>query len=186
MNSHKSFPLVETERLLLREILLEDAADLFGYYNDRLVTQYLDWFGPSSVDHAKDIITNWSNQFQQGTFMRWGITLKEDKKVIGTILLAPVRGPFEWKLPLVIGYELSREYWNQGIMSEAVQAAIAFAFDELGNHRVCAEVFPENTASLRILKRLGFQEEGLLKKHLWHEGTKTWHDVITLAVLKNS
>jgi len=184
MSSQKSFPILETERLILREILLSDADDLYAYYNDRLVTQYLDWFGPSSVDHAKEIITRWSNQFQDDSFMRWGITFKEEGKVIGTVLLVPVRGPFEWKLPLVIGYELSREYWNQGIMSEALQAVNAFAFEEMGNHRICAEVFPENTASITILKRLGYQEEGYLKKHVWHEGTKIWHDVMTLAILK--
>lgn len=184
MSSQQAFPTLQTDRLILREILLEDATDLFNYYNDREVTQYLDWFGPSSVDHARDIISNWNEQFQQNTFMRWGITLKGANKIIGTIPMNPVRGPFEWKLPMTIGYELSREYWNQGIMTEALQAIIPYIFNTLNNHRICAEVFPENTASLHILKKLGFEKEGYLVKHLWHDGTKTWHDVIMQTLMR--
>lgn len=184
MSSHKTFPRLETDRLILREITPEDSSDLFSYYNDRQVTQYLDWFGPSSVEHAIEIINNWTTQYQQSTFMRWGITLKSENRIIGTIPMGPVRGPFEWKLPICIGYELSRSYWNQGIMTEALQAVIAYIFEVLGNHRIFAEVFPENIASLKVLSKLGFQEEGLLRKHLWHEGHETWNDVITLALLK--
>lgn len=179
-----SFPEMETERLLLREIGLEDAEDLFAYYNDRLVTQYLDWYGPSSVEHAQELITRWCDQFAEGCYLRWGISLKGDKRIIGTVSIAPVRGPFEWKLPVCLGYELSRSYWNQRIMSEAVEAVMGYVFAQMGHHRMIAEVYPENGASLTLLTRLGFKQEGVLKKHLWHEGTSTWHDVITLAALR--
>lgn len=184
--AHKAFPILHTERLVLREITTTDTADLFNYYNDRQLTQYLDWFGPRSVMHAEEMILNWAESFQHSTFMRWGITLKGENRVIGTVLLQPVRGPFEWKLPLVTGYELSREYWNQGIMTEAVQAVITYAFETLGNHRITAEVFPANGASRAILKKFGFEQEGVLKQHLWHEGYETWNDVMTFGLLKDN
>ncbi|MGC5327402.1 GNAT family N-acetyltransferase [Brevibacillus sp. SYSU BS000544] len=180
----KQFPTIETERLVLREISVDDASDLYAYYSDREVTKYLDWFGPESEEHAVKIINYWSEQFQEDTFMRFGITLKGENKIIGTIPINPVRGPFRWRLPVVLGYELSQDYWNQGIMTEALKAVITYTFETLGNHRMIAEVIPENTASLKVLEKLGFQQEGLLRQHLWHDGTKTWHDVITLALLK--
>ncbi|QQX26907.1 GNAT family N-acetyltransferase [Heyndrickxia sporothermodurans] len=180
----KKFPSIETERLILRELTVEDAHNLYSYYSDREISKYLDWFGPQSEEQAIKMIRYWAKQYQEGTFMRFGIALKTDNKIIGTIPINPVRGTFEWKLPIVIGYELSRVYWNQGLMTEALKAVITYVFEELNNHRIIAEVFPENQASLKVLEKLGFQEEGLLKQHLYHEGTKTWHDVITLALLK--
>ncbi|MGO0061503.1 GNAT family N-acetyltransferase [Brevibacillus fluminis] len=184
MSSLKSFPTLETQRLRLREMTEHDAADLFGYYSDREVTKYLDWFGPSSEEAAKRMIASWNEGFQEDRLIRWGITLKSDDIVIGTIIINPVRGPFRWKLPIVIGYELAQAYWNQGIMTEALRAVISYIFDGLRNHRICAEVFLENGASERILKKLGFQEEGIMRQHLWHEGYETWHDVKALALLK--
>lgn len=69
-------------------------------------------------------------------------------------------------------------------MTEALRVVIDFAFRQLGQHRIQAEVFPENTASLRVLDKLGFQEEGLLRQHLYHQGTKEFNDVKLLAKLK--
>jgi ribosomal-protein-alanine N-acetyltransferase len=83
-----------------------------------------------------------------------------------------------------VGFDLSREYWNKKIMTEALQAVIAFGFEKLGSHRIQAEVFPENTASLNLLKKMGFQIEGLLKQYLYHEGSQVFHDVLLLALLK--
>lgn len=180
----KQFPIIETEHLILREISPNDAGDLFAYYSDREVSKYLDWFGPESEEHALKIINYWKEQFHEDTFMRFGITVKGENKIIGTIPINPVRGPFRWKLPIVVGYELSRDYWNKGIMTEALEAVITYIFGTLDNHRIIAEVLPENVASLKVLEKLGFQEEGFLRQHLWHDGTKTWHDVITLALLK--
>lgn len=180
----REFPSIETQRLILRELSVEDAFDFFSYYSDREISKYLDWYGPQSEEQAIKMIRYWEKQFQEGTFMRFGMASKTDNKIIGTIPINPVRGPFEWKLPIVIGYELSRDYWNQGLMTEALKAVITYVFEGLNNHRIIAEVFPENLASLKVLEKLGFQKEGLLKQHLYHEGTKTWHDVITLALLK--
>lgn len=181
---HKAFPEFLTQRLILREITRQDAHDLYEYYHDREVTKYLDWFGPHSATHAEEIINRWADGFHEDVFMRWGIALKGENKIIGTILLHPVRGPFEWKLPLVTGYELSRHYWNRGIMTEALEAILGYAFGSLGNHRVTAEVFLENKTSLRLLEKLGFQQEGLLRQHIWHEGYETWNDCYTLARLR--
>lgn len=181
----KIFPTIQTDRLILREMTVDDASDMYAYYSDREVSKYLDWFGPGSEEQAKNMITYWNKSYQESTFMRFGIALQGDNKIIGTIPINPVRGRFEWKLPIVLGYDLSREYWNQGIMTEALNAVIPYIFETLDNHRIIAEVIPENISSLKVLEKLGFEKEGYLRQHFYHEGYKTWHDVITLALLKN-
>ena len=124
--SLRQFPTLETERLILRQMTDQDASDLFAYYSNRDVSKYLDWFGPESEEHAKKLIAYWCEQYQEDTFMRFGIALKDDNKIIGTIPINPVRGPFRWMLPIVLGYDLSRDYWNQGIMTEALEAVIGY------------------------------------------------------------
>ncbi|WP_139487911.1 GNAT family N-acetyltransferase [Brevibacillus dissolubilis] len=185
MTIERIFPTLETERFILREMTAEDAADLYSYYNDPELTKFLDWFGPSSVEHAEELIAYWRQQFEEDTFMRFGIASKEDNKIIGTIPINPVRGPFRWRLPIVLGYELSREHWNKGIMTEALQAVIPYVFETLNNHRIIAEVVPDNHSSLRVLEKLGFEKEGYLKQHFYHDGLRTWSDVVTLALLKD-
>ncbi|MNR59841.1 ribosomal-protein-S5-alanine N-acetyltransferase [compost metagenome] len=68
-------------------------------------------------------------------------------------------------------------------MSEALQAVIGFSREHLGPRRIQAEVYPENTSSLKLLKKLGFEEEGLLRQYMMHEVTKQLLDVVMLALL---
>ena len=75
------FPVLETERLILREMIEDDAEDLFRYYHDQDVTKYLDWDGPSSVEHAKQVIADWKKGFTEKRFTRWGIALKSDNPI---------------------------------------------------------------------------------------------------------
>lgn len=77
------------------------------------------------------------------------------------------------------------DYWGKGIMSEAMQGVINFSKTQISPNRIQAEVYPENIASLKLLKKLGFQEEGLLRQYLMHEVTKTFLDVVLLALLIN-
>jgi ribosomal-protein-alanine N-acetyltransferase len=81
-----------------------------------------------------------------------------------------------------IAYYLSKNYWNQGIMSEAAQEVVRFGFEELGLHRIQTTVLPENIHSLKILKKIGFVEEGLLRQY--NHG-KEFKDTIMLSMLKD-
>jgi len=181
------FPVLTTKRLVLRRLTAEDAADFYNYYSDERVTKYLDWKGPTSIAHAKEVIQAWNNGYDTRMVIPWGITLKGMNQVIGTIPYIPLRGAFEWKplFPTVIGFELSPNYWRQGIMSEAVQAVVEYGFGILNAHRIQAEVFPENLGSLNLLQKLGFQQEGLMRQFLYHEELKIFKDIILLALLKS-
>lgn len=184
-----SFPSIYTERLILRQMASADAEDIYAFYSDPLVTKHLDWNGPSTIEDTRMLINSWNQAFEERRLIPWGISLRNYKptQIIGTVTLMPIRGIFEedHRFPLTIGYDLKSEYWSNGIMSEAMSAVINFSKTHISPHRIQAEVYPENIASLKLLKRLGFQEEGVLRQYLMHEVTKTFLDVVLLALLIN-
>ena len=182
-----SFPNLRTERLLLRQIVSEDAEDLYHYYTNPLVTRHLDWLGPSSIEDSRSLIDGWQQAFLTKRLLPWAISYgpSAHSEILGTIMVMPTRGDFEDAplFPLSVGYELRADHWNKGIMSEALQAVLHFTRTHVGARRIQAEVNPENTASLRLLKKFGFQEEGLLRQYMMHEVTKKLLDVVMLALL---
>lgn len=104
-------------------------------------------------------------RFIRGVGIRWGITRTEDDAVIGT-------GGFNrWTLPdryAAIGYDLAQSAWGHGIMTEAVGAMVYFGFERLDLNRIEAETMLDNGASIRVLEKLGFQHEGIVRqKYFW-------------------
>ncbi|CAI6086618.1 GNAT family N-acetyltransferase [Cohnella sp. JJ-181] len=186
MSDPQFFPL-RTERLLLRQVTAEDAEDLYALCADPQVNRLQDWHGPASVADARAIIESWRQGYADKRVIAWGVTLLGRQPLIGTVTLMPTRGSFEDlpRYPLALGYELKPRFWNRGITSEAVRAVLDFSRARVGPHRVQAEVHPDNAASLQVLKKLGFQEEGLLRHYLMHEATRQFMDVIMLALLFN-
>jgi ribosomal-protein-alanine N-acetyltransferase len=187
MNDFNVFPALQTERLVLRQMKIDDAIELHRFYSDNQVVKHLDWNGPSSVKEAEELILSWNQSFGGKQLLPWGIALKANNVLIGTIMLMPLRGTFEMKplSPITIGFELSKTYWNNGIMSEALKAVTDFGTTEVGAHRIQAEVAPANEASLVILQRSGFKKEGLLQKYLMHQVSQIFIDVILLALISN-
>ena len=95
--------------------------------------------------------------------MHWGIALKAEDHIVGIC-------GYSWHLCCqfgAIGYDLARLYWKQGIMTEAVQELLRFVFEVRNLHRVEARVRMGNDASMRVLQKLGFQEEGILREFLF-------------------
>jgi RimJ/RimL family protein N-acetyltransferase len=97
--------------------------------------------------------------FRSQTALKWGIALRWDDTLIGTATL------FNFENHRAeIGYGLARSHWGNGYMHEALQALIVYAFQELGLHRIEADVDPRNSASIRTVERLGFEREGYLRE----------------------
>ncbi|WCN37903.1 GNAT family N-acetyltransferase [Aneurinibacillus uraniidurans] len=186
-NFFSTFPSIQTERLFLRQIVAADAEDLYCFYNDAKFKQYLDWNGPSSIDECLNMIDFWNRSFEEKRVLPWGISTRNNDKLIGTIIIMPIRGTFEDapRYPFTLAYDLEMEFWNKGFMTEALKAALNFCKKEPDVHRIQAEVLPENKASLRLLEKLGFHKEGLLNQYLMHESSKTFMNVILMALLCN-
>jgi ribosomal-protein-alanine N-acetyltransferase len=166
-----SFPRIGTERLLLRQEKLDEAEAVFAVFSDPKVTQFhnLDTF--CEIEEAFDLIKRRAKRFEIGCGIRWGITLKQDNILIGSC-------GFTWDKQACsadMGYELASTYWRQGIMTEALQAILQFGFEEMGLQFVVAEVMLNNIASKKLLEKLGFQSQGVLKQHgFWK---RQYHDL---------
>lgn len=156
-------PPLETKRLVLREIRPADAEAIFAMYGDEEVMRYRDVLAFSRLEEAQLFLEQVRSLGEQGEEMHWGIMLKGEEQLVGTC-------GYSWHLghPFgAIGYDLARNYWRQGIMTEAIGALLHFGFEVRNLHRVEARVRLGNEASMRLLQRLGFQEEGRLRECLY-------------------
>lgn len=173
-----SFPEIETERLILREILPEDVGQVFAIFSDPKVTQHYDLYTYTDIGQARELIEFFDESFELERAIRWGIARKDDDLLIGTcgfVWLRRYRGE--------IGYELSSRYWRQGFMSEALHAIIEFGYAELKLNRIEALVMAANQPSAGLLTKLGFHEEGLLRQHDHFKGQ--FHDMRLFAQLSS-
>jgi ribosomal-protein-alanine N-acetyltransferase len=156
----QSFPELVTDRLVLRRIILADSIALFGILSDEEVTRFYDDKTFTDVSQASMQIEAWENGYQHRRYIRWAIILKEDPKMISSCSFDNIH---PWHLRASLGYELVRPLWRKAIMTEALNAIIALGFNEMGLLRIDAVVLPTNTASVRLLDKLGFLKEGMLR-----------------------
>lgn len=174
-----SFPILETERLVLRQIRPYDAAALFACFADEEVTRYYNLPSFIRIEQAQGIIEHMLAGYAERRTIRWAITRREDDLFLGTC------GFTGWKWHFFsgqIGYELSRPFWRQGIMTEALTAVLHLAFTQLQLNRIEALVMPGNIASINLLKKLSFQNEGLLRQSGYWQNQ--FHDLTMMALLK--
>lgn len=157
-----AFPRIDTPRLRLRRLLHEDAPALLAIHSDPEVMRHYGSDPLPDLAAAVKMVDNfdsWRRQPNPG--VRWGIEQRGSGALIGTC------GLFRWNRhwrSCVIGYELAREAWGQGFMLEALGAALAWAFEAMQIERVEAQIHPENEASKALLRKLGFQPEGLARE----------------------
>ena len=177
----QSFPQVETRNLILRRMQLTDSNAIFRILGDDEVTRYYDDTTFTDVSQARDQIETWENGFNSKRCIRWGIARKEDEGVI--IGSCGYYGFHAWHMRAAIGYELARPFWRRGIMTEALDTIIDLGFKEMGLNRIEAVVMPGNRASIKLLERLGFRNEGLLEEYEnW--GSKGFADLCMLSLTR--
>ena len=120
------------------------------------------------------------DDYRDGAVARWLMLAHDDETtVIGRINFTQiVRGPFQ---SCMLGYAIDRQFEGQGLMREALEAAIIHAFDVLRLHRIQANYLPRNARSGRLLGRIGFATEGLARNYLFIDGA--WRDHVISARL---
>lgn len=152
---------ITTSRLSLRELTTQDVDDFFEIYSNPEVMRY--WSTPPLPDKeaASKQIAEIQDGFRRRQFLKWGIALRTDDKLIGSVTLFH---PDFTHRRVELGYALGRSYWRQGYMQETLRAVLGYAFDALNFHRIEADVDPRNGSSVRTLERLGFQREGYLRE----------------------
>jgi ribosomal-protein-alanine N-acetyltransferase len=154
-------PIIKTSRLTLRSIRADDVDEFYAIYSNVEVMRY--WSTPplSNRDAASKLITEIDEGFKRRELLKWGIALRSDDRLIGSVTLFH---PEFTHRRVEIGYALGRAHWGKGYMQETLKAVLDYAFTVLNMHRIEADVDPRNTASIRTLERLGFQREGYLRE----------------------
>lgn len=173
------FPVIETDRLLLREITDEDASSILEYLSDDEVMKYYGLEPFTSLNDALDEISWYKSIRSKRTGIRWGITLKEHDVVIGSCGFHNIVAQH---FRAEIGFELSKEQWGKGIAAEAVEAIIRHGFQQMNFQRIEALIEPRNLASQKLVERLGFVREGLLRSYEYTCGK--FDDLYMYSVLK--
>ncbi len=175
----KTFPVLETERLFLREMMYEDSPDILSYLSDTEVMKYYGMAPFKNIDEAREEISWYKEIYSLGSGIRWGITIKGSSTIIGSC------GFHDWNkrhFRAEIGVELSRNYWRTGIMSEALTEILSYGFHHMGLKRIQALIEPENEASQKLFEKMGFQKEGLLRSYEFTVGK--FDDLYMFAKIK--
>lgn len=173
------FPIIETERLVLRKPTYDDVQQLFDMSQDEDVMLYYGKEPYVKLDQATKEIDWFLKIWKEGTGTRWIISLKDGEDFIGEI------GFYEYEKKhkkAEIGYKLAKEYWRKGYMSEALEAMLGYMYDNLDINRVQALVDPRNPPSYLLLEKYGFKQEGTLRDYEFERGG--YVDLIMLSILR--
>lgn len=163
----KNLPALRTKRLVLRKMRLSDAADLHEYASDPVVSRYMVWKAHKDMACTKGFLKYVLKTYRKGSPESWAVTLRSSGKMIGTCgfyKIDPVHATGE------IAYAMSRDYWGQGLMTEAVKAVLNFGFTKLKLNRIAANAMPANAGSERVMRKNGMKYEGTLREYLFAKG----------------
>ena len=173
------FPSLETERLILRKMTLEDTQDIFEYASDLDITTYVTWEPHKSIADAISFINSMNQRYEKVGLSEWGLVYRENNKFIGTC-------GYMWWRPdharAEIAYALSRKFWNQGLVTEAVKEIIKFGFEKMMLNRIEARCFLENIASEMVMQKVGMKFEGIQREGLFTKGK--YHDLKVYSILR--
>lgn len=173
------FPVLETSRLNLIEIRQVHLNDLFTLFRDPEVTKFYNIKTFNSPEDGQIYLDWFRSRFDAKLGIRWGIGIRGVSGIIGTIGF----NNFTTGHRANVGYDLQSVYWNRGYMTEALEAVVDFAFNHLDVNRIEAEVMVGNTVSEKLLTKVGFQKEGVLRE--WMSWDKRYFDMIMYSYLKS-
>ncbi len=174
----ESFPTLMSKRFELIEINETHLKNIFDLYSDRKVTKYFDLLPLKSIKDAEKEIKFYQNRFLKNEGIRWGISFKESSEIIGTLGFNKIIKGHKAR----IGYDLQSQYWGKGYMTEALDTIITFGFEKLNITRIEAEVMVGNIGSEKLLSKLNFQKEGILRQ--WMYWNDQYFDIAMFSLLK--
>ena len=167
LNFDFPFPVLSTDRLILRQITFSDASDFFAMRSNKEIMRYIPRPIAKEVNDVISLIESMNNGITNNELINWGIALKTDNKIIGSI------GYFRMALEsdrAEIGYLLHANLHGRGIMTEAIKTIITYGFNVMKLHSIEAVIDPRNKASEKLLQKNGFLKEAHFKENFFYEG----------------
>lgn len=160
--NHLGTENLETSRLILRKFKIEDAEAMYkNWASDKEVVKYLTWPAHDSISVTKEVLKEWTKNYSRKDYYQWAIVLKEKGfEPIGSIGV----NYYDDDISMVhIGYCIGRQWWHNGITSEALQCVMKFLFEKVGVKRIESRHDPRNQNSGEVMKKCGMKYEGTLR-----------------------
>lgn len=176
----EQFPVLTTSRLLLREIRLQDAEQIFEMRANGRVNQFIARTEMQEAQEAEKLVERVRNAFEQQQGIGWAGILRDSNSIIGTCGFNSID---VYNLRAEIGGELSVNYWGKNIALEAVDAIVQFGFETLGLHSIEAKVSPDNRGAIYLLEQIGFVKEAHFKDRIYFE--KSFSDLAVYSILRS-
>ena len=161
------FPILETERLILRRVLPSDVKEMFELRSNPETMKYIP--RPLLTNHEEALahIQMMEDKIETNEGINWAITLKGDDKMLGVIGHYRIK-PEHYRAE--VGYMILPEYHGKGITTEAVQCVVDYGFNTMQLHSIEGVIDPENEASQRVLQKCGFVKEAHFKENEFYDG----------------
>jgi len=153
------FPILATERLILRQLIIDDEQEIFTLRSDSEINKYLDRQVSNTVEDARNFINKVNENINKNDSLYWAITLGDRNILVGTICL------FSFSVENAkceIGYELLTNFQRQGIMKEAVEKVIDYAFNSIKVQEIEAFLHRDNQSSITLLEKCSFKKSNEL------------------------
>ena len=161
------FPILETERLILRRVLPSDVKEMFELRSNPETMKYIP--RPLLTNHEEALahIKMMEDKIETNEGINWAITIKGDDKMLGVIGHYRIK-PEHYRAE--VGYMILPEYHGKGITTEAVQCVVDYGFNTMQLHSIEGVIDPENDASQRVLQKCGFVKEAHFKENEFYDG----------------
>ena len=175
-----STPVLTTERLVLRPLTHQDAPALFAVFSDPAVVRYWSAEPWTDISFAETAIARAMESYRDETDIRFAIELAETGELIGTVNLHHF---FNQNNRCELGYALGSRHWGKGYATEAIAAALEHGFHAAKLNRIEADIDPRNSASARVLEKLGFRKEGYMPQRWLVHGQ--YADTVNYGLLRS-
>ena len=161
------FPILKTNRLILNQLVDDDAAQYFRMRSDPRVRKYMDKAPDKDVSAALKKIREIETNRVENKGINWVLRLKDTNEFMGDLGM--------WRFDCAhhraeLGYSLLPEFHGKGYMTEALNAILDFAFEEVKVHSLEANTHPDNASSMALLKKVGFREEAYFTENYFYAG----------------
>lgn len=165
--NYSPFPVLETERLVLRRLAIQDADELYKIRSSKELMQHIARPVASCIEDVYRLIEQIDSGTEQNQTINWAITIKGVDKLIGTIGFVRIE---KENYRAEVGYILAKEYHGKGLALEALQHVVAYGFNQMQLHSITAFVDVQNKRSSELLKKVGFVQEALFRENILFEG----------------
>ena len=175
-----NIPRLETERLILRKMCIEDAEDMYSYARLAEVTKYLTWNPHPNVYYTRNYLEYVATRYAAGEFFDWAVIEKKTGRMIGTCGFTR----FNYSSNSAeVGYVINPDFRGNGYAVEALRAVVDFGFKILGVRRIEANYMEGNTSSRRVMDKIGMCYEGMHRSSMLVK--QEYKNICVCSILSN-